>query len=141
MIVAGPEGFRTGQYRKFNIKSAATNDDFAMMREVFTRRFARAQEEDPDRDKGIWPDLVLIDGGKGQLSAARAVLEELGIEDVCMVGVAQGAAPWPRRPRSLPPDGRQRTHAPDQRPGIVPHPKAPRRSPPLRHRRPPRQAR
>ena len=90
MIVAGPEGFRTGQYRKFNIKSAATNDDFAMMREVFTRRFARAQEEDPDRDKGIWPDLVLIDGGKGQLSAARAVLEELGIEDVCMVGVAKG---------------------------------------------------
>ena len=90
MIVAGPEGFRTGQYRKFSIKSAATNDDFAMMREVFTRRFARAQEEDPDRDKGIWPDLVLIDGGKGQLSAARAVLEELGIEDVCMVGVAKG---------------------------------------------------
>jgi excinuclease ABC subunit C len=90
MIVAGPEGFRTGQYRKFNIKSAATNDDFAMMREVFTRRFARAQEEDPDRDKGVWPDLVLIDGGKGQLSAARAVLEELGIEDVCMVGVAKG---------------------------------------------------
>ncbi|MFL9840934.1 excinuclease ABC subunit UvrC [Sphingomonas sp. ST-64] len=90
MIVAGPEGFRKGQYRKFNIKSAATDDDFAMMREVFTRRFARAQEEDPDRDKGVWPDLVLIDGGKGQLSAARAVLEELGIEDVCMVGVAKG---------------------------------------------------
>lgn len=90
MIVAGPEGFRTGQYRKFNIRNAATNDDFAMMREVFTRRFARAQQEDPDRDKGVWPDLVLIDGGKGQLSAARAVLEELGIEDVCMVGVAKG---------------------------------------------------
>lgn len=90
MIVAGPEGFRTGQYRRFNIRNAATNDDFAMMREVFTRRFARAQQEDPDRDKGNWPDLVLIDGGKGQLSAARAVLEELGIEDVCMVGVAKG---------------------------------------------------
>lgn len=90
MIVAGPEGFRTGQYRKFNIRSAATDDDFAMMREVFTRRFSRAQEEDPDRDKGVWPDLVLIDGGRGQLNAARAVLEELGIEDVCLVGVAKG---------------------------------------------------
>ncbi|PKP93442.1 MAG: excinuclease ABC subunit C [Alphaproteobacteria bacterium HGW-Alphaproteobacteria-16] len=90
MIVAGPEGFRKGQYRKFNIKSAATDDDFAMMREVFGRRFARAQEEDPDRDKGMWPDLVLIDGGKGQLNAARGVLEELGIEDVCLVGVAKG---------------------------------------------------
>lgn len=90
MIVAGPEGFRKGQYRKFNIKNAATNDDFAMMREVFTRRFARAQEEDPDRDKGVWPDLVLIDGGRGQLNAARGVLEELGIEDVCLVGVAKG---------------------------------------------------
>ncbi|MBX3595672.1 excinuclease ABC subunit UvrC [Sphingomonas sp.] len=90
MIVAGPEGFRKGQYRKFNIKSAATDDDFAMMREVFTRRFARAQEEDPDRDRGVWPDLVLIDGGKGQLNAARAVLEEMGIEDVCLVGVAKG---------------------------------------------------
>ncbi|HSX56326.1 MAG TPA: excinuclease ABC subunit UvrC [Sphingomonas sp.] len=90
MIVAGPEGFRTSQYRKFNIKSAATDDDFAMMREVFTRRFSRAQEEDPDRDKGVWPDLVLIDGGRGQLNAARAVLEELGIEDVCLVGVAKG---------------------------------------------------
>ena len=82
MIVAGPEGFRTGQYRKFNIRSAATDDDFAMMREVFTRRFSRAQEEDPDRDEGVWPDLVLIDGGRGQINAARAVLEELGIEDV-----------------------------------------------------------
>lgn len=90
MIVAGPEGFRTGQYRKFNIRRAATDDDFAMMREVFTRRFSRAQEEDPDRDKGVWPDLVLIDGGRGQLNAARAVLEELGIEDVCLVGVAKG---------------------------------------------------
>lgn len=90
MVVAGPEGFRKGQYRKFNIKSAATDDDFAMMREVFTRRFSRAQAEDPDREKGEWPDLVLIDGGRGQLNAARAVLEDLGIEDVCLVGVAKG---------------------------------------------------
>ncbi|KQM67401.1 excinuclease ABC subunit C [Sphingomonas sp. Leaf17] len=92
MVVAGPEGFRKGQYRKFNIKDKATapGDDFGMMREVFTRRFARAQAEDPDRDAGDWPDLVLIDGGKGQLAAAREALEVLGIEDVCLVGVAKG---------------------------------------------------
>ena len=90
MVVAGPEGFRKGQYRKFNIKQAATDDDFAMMREVLTRRFARALEEDPDRDSGEWPDLVLLDGGRGQLNAAKAVLEDLGIEDVCLVGVAKG---------------------------------------------------
>jgi excinuclease ABC subunit C len=90
MVVAGPEGFRKGQYRKFNIKHAATDDDFAMMREVFGRRFARAQTEDPDRDAGDWPDLVLIDGGRGQLNAAKGVLEDMGIEDVCLVGVAKG---------------------------------------------------
>ncbi|HEU4960536.1 MAG TPA: excinuclease ABC subunit UvrC [Sphingomonas sp.] len=90
MVVAGPEGFRKGQYRKFNIRQAATDDDFAMMREVFQRRFARAQAEDPDRDGGTWPDLVLIDGGRGQLNAAKGVLEDLGIEDVCLVGVAKG---------------------------------------------------
>jgi excinuclease ABC subunit C len=90
MVVAGPEGFRKGQYRKFNIKHAATDDDFAMMREVFGRRFARAQAEDPDRDAGDWPDLVLIDGGRGQLNAAKGVLEDMGIEDVCLVGVAKG---------------------------------------------------
>ncbi|OJU23224.1 MAG: excinuclease ABC subunit C [Sphingomonas sp. 66-10] len=92
MVVPGPEGFRKGQYRKFNIRSKDTipGDDFGMMREVLTRRFARALEEDPDRDGDTWPDLVLIDGGRGQLNAARAVLEELGIEDICMVGVAKG---------------------------------------------------
>lgn len=90
MVVAGPEGFRKGQYRKFNIKHAATDDDYAMMREVLTRRFARALEEDPDRDGETWPDLVLLDGGRGQLNAAKAVLEDLGIEDVCLVGVAKG---------------------------------------------------
>jgi len=92
MIVAGPEGFRKNAYRKFNIKRAETTpgDDFAMMREVFERRFARAQDEDPDRDSGEWPDLVLIDGGRGQLNAARRVLEDLGIDDVPMVGVAKG---------------------------------------------------
>ncbi len=92
MVVAGPEGFRKGQYRKFNIKNpdTAPGDDFAMMREVFSRRFARAQAEDPDRDAGDWPDLVLIDGGRGQLNAVKTVLEEMGIEDVCLVGVAKG---------------------------------------------------
>ena len=92
MVVAGPEGFRMGQYRKFNIKRAETvpGDDFGMMREVFARRFARAQDEDPDRDAGGWPDLVLIDGGRGHLNAVREVLEDLGIEDVCLVGVAKG---------------------------------------------------
>lgn len=90
MVVAGPEGFRKGQYRKFNIRQAATDDDFAMMREVFGRRFARAQNEDPDRDSGEWPDLVLIDGGRGQLNAVKGVLEEMGIEDVTLVGVAKG---------------------------------------------------
>ena len=92
MVVAGPEGFRKGQYRKFNIrnKDTAPGDDFAMMREVLTRRFVRAQAEDPDRDGGEWPDLVLLDGGRGQLNAARAVLEDLGIEDVCLVGIAKG---------------------------------------------------
>ena len=92
MVVAGPEGFRKGQYRKWNIKGneAATDSDVGMMREVFRRRFARQLEEAPDRDDGTWPDLVLIDGGKPQLNAAKAVLEDLGIEDVCLVGIAKG---------------------------------------------------
>jgi excinuclease ABC subunit C len=109
MIVAGPEGFRKGQYRKFNIKNKDTvpGDDFGMMREVFGRRFARAQAEDPDRDGGEWPDLVLIDGGRGQLNAAKAVLEDLGIEDVCMVGIAKG----PQHGR----DGREVFHMLDGR--------------------------
>lgn len=109
MIVAGPEGFRKNAYRKFNIRNPDTQpgDDFAMMREVFTRRFYRAQEEDPDRATGEWPDLVLIDGGKGQLSAARAMLEEMGVEDVPLVGVAKG----PHHGR----EGREVFHLPDGR--------------------------
>ncbi len=92
MVVAGPEGFQKGQYRKFNIKRAETapGDDFAMMREVMERRFGRALEEDPDRDRGLWPDLVLIDGGKGQVSAVKSVLDGLGIEDLSYVGVSKG---------------------------------------------------
>ena len=91
MIVAGPEGFVKAAYRKFNIRGPiAPGDDFAMMREVFRRRFARALKEDPDRAQGTWPDLVLIDGGEGQLTAASAVLAELGVDDLPLVGVAKG---------------------------------------------------
>ncbi|HYN47154.1 MAG TPA: excinuclease ABC subunit UvrC, partial [Allosphingosinicella sp.] len=92
MIVAGPEGFRKNQYRKFNIKrpETAPGDDFAMMREVLGRRFARLEKEDPDRSKGDWPDLLLIDGGKGQLSAVCEVLEDAGVHDVPVVAVSKG---------------------------------------------------
>jgi excinuclease ABC subunit C len=112
-VVAGPDGFEKGQYRKFNIKSAdlTPGDDFAMMREVLGRRFARLlkeQKKDQDaaapvfedgdaedeQEAGKWdgaPDLVVIDGGAGQLSAARAVLEELGLEDrIALVSIAKG---------------------------------------------------
>nr|WP_221244408.1 excinuclease ABC subunit UvrC [Neoroseomonas alkaliterrae] len=90
MIVAGPSGFVKQAYRKFAIKAAPGNDDFAMMREVFERRFGRALREDPARESESWPDLVLIDGGAGQLSAAQAVMAELGVEDVPLVAVAKG---------------------------------------------------
>ncbi|GAB5463532.1 excinuclease ABC subunit UvrC [Hoeflea alexandrii] len=110
MIVAGPEGFVKNQYRKFNIKSTdiTPGDDFGMMREVMQRRFSRLLKEhgdagpslpdsaeDPDAvsQPGMpaWPDLVLIDGGKGQMSAVRTILEELGIADkITAIGVAKG---------------------------------------------------
>lgn len=101
MIVAGPEGFAKAHYRKFNIKSTelTPGDDYAMMREVLTRRFSRlvkecgsrAEAQRDDSGFGPWPDLVLVDGGKGQLEAARAVLTELGILDqVPLVGIAKG---------------------------------------------------
>jgi excinuclease ABC subunit C len=107
MIVAGADGFLKGQYRKWNIKAAQTNDDVGMMREVLGRRFARAQEEDADRDGGMWPDLVLLDGGKGQMSAAKDALEELGIEDVPLIAIAKG----PHHGR----EGREVFHFPDGR--------------------------
>jgi excinuclease ABC subunit C len=90
MIVAGPQGFVKAAYRKFAIKEAKPGDDFAMMREVLERRFARALKEDPAREGEAWPDLVLIDGGAGQLSAARAVMEEMGLEDIPLVAIAKG---------------------------------------------------
>jgi excinuclease ABC subunit C len=91
MIAAGPEGFLKSAYRKFAIKSALTpGDDFAMMREVLLRRFSRALAEHPDRDGAEWPDLVLIDGGAGQLSAATAVMADLGLSDIPLVAIAKG---------------------------------------------------
>jgi excinuclease ABC subunit C len=103
MIVAGPEGFRRKDYRTFNIKSdIAPGDDFGMMREVLERRFKRllkeAQEDDAKDEAGgktevedtSWPDLVIIDGGPGQLAAARTILTDLGIDDVPLVGIAKG---------------------------------------------------
>jgi excinuclease ABC subunit C len=92
MIVAGPEGFLKSQYRKFNIKSeaGANSDDFGMMKEVLTRRFERLLKEDPERKTDMWPDLLLIDGGAGQVSAVAEIMNELGVEDIPMVGVAKG---------------------------------------------------
>ena len=92
MIVAGPEGFRKNAYRKFNIKRPETvpGDDFAMMREVLSRRFARLEKEDPERASGEWPDLLLIDGGKGQLSAVCETMEDAGVHDIPVVAISKG---------------------------------------------------
>lgn len=90
MIAAGPEGFIKNAYRKFNIKTAQSDDDYAMMREVLTRRFTRALKEDPDKEKGQWPDVIIVDGGMGQLNIAISVFEELGIDDVVLAGIAKG---------------------------------------------------
>jgi excinuclease ABC subunit C len=92
MIVAGPEGFLKAAYRKFSIRGPiAPGDDFAMMREMLQRRFARALKEQAEgAPPADWPDLLLIDGGAGQLSAARAVLADLGAQDVKVVAIAKG---------------------------------------------------
>lgn len=91
MIVAGAEGFRKNAYRKFNIRQAQAADDYGMMREVLTRRFTRALKDDAGRGGEDWPDLLLIDGGKGQFTAVKDVLEELGVlEDVALVAIAKG---------------------------------------------------
>ena len=118
MVVAGPDGFEKGQYRKFNIRTAKGNDDFAMMREVMQRRF-RNLAENPDggeAKKGghetVWPDLVLIDGGKGQMSAVRDTLAEMGIEDLPLVAIAKG----PHHGR----EGREVFHFPDGREKTLP---------------------
>ena len=91
MVVSGLNGFEKNSYRKFNIKSKdAAGDDYAMMRETLTRRFTRALKEDPDRETGAWPDLVIIDGGQGQLTIAEEVFAELGVDDVALLAIAKG---------------------------------------------------
>ena len=91
MIVAGAEGFAKSAYRKFSIRGPiAPGDDFAMMREVLERRFGRALKEQEAGGTPDWPDVVLIDGGAGQLSAARAVLSDLGVDDVKLIAIAKG---------------------------------------------------
>ncbi|MFU7527875.1 excinuclease ABC subunit UvrC [Qipengyuania sp. ASV99] len=112
MVVASPEGFEKSQYRKFNIKTAQTNDDFAMMREVMQRRF-RAYAEPPPHSGGDLPDLILIDGGKGQLSSVMKVLGEYGLaEEIPVVGIAKG----PHHGR----EGREVFHFPDGREKTLP---------------------
>jgi excinuclease ABC subunit C len=92
MIVAGPEGFQKSQYRKFNIKSTelTPGDDYGMMREVLRRRFARMVKEEEAGEATPRPDLVLVDGGKGQLDAALEIMADLGVDDIAIVGVAKG---------------------------------------------------
>jgi len=116
MIVAGPEGFRKNSYRKFNIKSAQTDDDFGMMKEVLERRFARLEKDDPDRASGEWPDLLLIDGGRGQLNSVLEIMENAGVHDIPVVGVAKG----PHHGR----EGREVFHLPNGRELTLP-PNAP----------------
>ncbi len=92
MVVAGPEGYLKSQYRKFNIKGEdlVPGDDFGMMKEVLGRRFKRLLKEDPERKTENWPDLLLIDGGAGQVSAVAEIMREYGVEDIAMIGVAKG---------------------------------------------------
>ena len=92
MVVAGPEGFQKGQYRKFNIRGEdlTPGDDYGMMREVMRRRFARLMKEEEEGEESHRPDLILIDGGAGQLAEAVAVMSDLGVEDITVVGVAKG---------------------------------------------------
>ena len=119
MIVAGPDGFNKSAYRKFNIrvddtsrqtKAIQPGDDYGMMRQVLTRRFIRLQKEDPDRVEEKWPDLVLIDGGPGQLSVGCAVLADIGINDVAIAAIAKG----PDRNA-----GRERIYAPGRAPQML----------------------
>ena len=91
MVVWEPEGFRKSKYRKFNIpESIKPGDDVAMMSHVLRRRFTRLKIEDSEKNKGEWPSLILIDGGKAQTNAVEKVLLELGVREVLIVGVAKG---------------------------------------------------
>lgn len=91
-VVSGPEGLDKKSYRTFNIKGSelTAGDDYAMMREVLERRFGRLVKEDAERSGGNWPDLVVVDGGAGQLASAVAVMDELGLSDIALLGVAKG---------------------------------------------------
>jgi excinuclease ABC subunit C len=114
MVVAGPEGWMKSSYRKFNIKGTdiTPGDDFGMMREVLDRRFKRLMKEDPDRKTDLWPDLLLIDGGAGQVSATVTALDNLGVTGVAIVGVAKG------EDRDA---GKEEFHKPGQRPFALPY--------------------
>ncbi|MBY6115139.1 excinuclease ABC subunit UvrC [Mameliella alba] len=114
MIVAGPDGFMKNQYRKYNIKGddLVPGDDFGMMKEVLKRRLTRLQKDDPDRSKGLWPDLMLIDGGAGQISAVAEIMAEQGVDDLPFVGVAKGID------RDA---GKEEFHRPGQRPFALRH--------------------
>ena len=92
MIVAGPDGFQKSQYRKFNIKGTdiTPGDDFGMMKEVLSRRFSRLVKEEAEGEAAPRPDLVLIDGGMGQIAAVMEVMADLGVDDIAVVGVAKG---------------------------------------------------
>jgi excinuclease ABC subunit C len=92
MIVSGPDGLEKSAYRKFNIKepTAQTGDDLAMMKEVIQRRFSKLLSENTDQNTENWPDLIIIDGGAGQVSAVAEVLRDLGITDLYFIGVAKG---------------------------------------------------
>ena len=92
MIVAGPDGFQTSQYRKFNIRGEdlTPGDDYGMMREVMRRRFGRLVKDEAAGEAVVRPDLLLIDGGAGQLAEVLAVLADLGVEDIAVVGIAKG---------------------------------------------------
>ncbi|TNE36618.1 MAG: excinuclease ABC subunit UvrC [Alphaproteobacteria bacterium] len=121
MVVAGPEGFIKNQYRKFNIKDPdiTPGDDYAMMHEVLTRRFSRLLKEtassESDERPANWPDLVLIDGGAGQLSVAEEVFNDLGLENVTLVSIAKG----PDRDAGL-----EKFHMPGRAPFMI-DPKSP----------------
>ncbi len=114
MIVAGPEGFQKNAYRKFNIRGEdlTPGDDFGMMKEVLTRRFKRLLKEDPDRESEAWPDLLLIDGGAGQVSAVYGILGDLGVDDIALIGVAKGID------RDA---GKEEFHRPGRRPFALAH--------------------
>ncbi|ABV92390.1 excinuclease ABC [Dinoroseobacter shibae DFL 12 = DSM 16493] len=114
MIVSGPDGFLKSQYRKFNIRGTdlTPGDDFGMMKEVLQRRFQRLLKEDPDRESEAWPDLLLIDGGAGQVSAVADILGDLGVEDVPFIGVAKGVD------RDA---GKEEFHRPGARPTALRH--------------------